>query len=387
MPPVQSVFDRLQAYRNETLNTIQTVTSNMLSMIKTPHKQSKSKRSFLPFLGNVAKSLIGVSTTDDLDQVANKVAILHKENIKLSKTFQHELSLMTSFMTTANKRIDNAFESIQVNNELIEQLAENVSSTVANAAAQQEVLLNISLVQFKYFLQLQNEYQQLFSAYTTLLQGKLSPIIVPHKQLIKTIRHIHSTLFIHRPGFRLLHNAPTYIYEHAEFKLHKSNRSILILVKFPLGFHDQPMKLFRILHYPVPVTNGSSHATQIANLPTYLAISHLNDSYTVLHNSALNECSFDKSSVNCHFSVPLRPKANPHCVLALYNGNKSEIHNLCKFSISSKCSLVAGGEGGQILTRTWKFYFLTSFIYNSKCFNHLKLCILVYVKICYYKIS
>ena len=174
----------------------------------------------------------------------------------------------------------------------------------------------------------------MFTAYTTLLQGKLSPTIVPHTELIKTFRHIHSTLFIHRLGFHLLHNAPTYIYQHAEFKLHKSNRSILILVKFPLGSHDQPMKLFKILHYPIPLTNTSSHATQIANLPAYLAISHLKDSYTVLPDSALNECSFNKSSVNCHFSVPLRSKQNQNCAFALYRGNKTGIHNLCKFRVA-----------------------------------------------------
>lgn len=51
----------------------------------------------------------------------------------------------------------------------------------------------------------------------------------------------------------------------------------------------------------------------------------------MLPESALSECSFDKASVNCHFSVPLRPIAKPNCALALYHGNKTDIHNLCKF--------------------------------------------------------
>lgn len=81
-PEVQSVFDKLQGFLNKTLNTIQTVTSNMLSILKPSHKRSKSIRSFLPFLGNIAKSLIGISTTEVLDKVASKVAILHTENMK-----------------------------------------------------------------------------------------------------------------------------------------------------------------------------------------------------------------------------------------------------------------------------------------------------------------
>ena len=107
-PTVQAVFDRLHKYHNETMNTIHMVTSNMLSMIKTSRKQSKSKRSLLPFLGNIAKSLFGVSTAEDLDRVAEKVAYLHRENTKLAKSFQHKLSLMTSFMKPANNRLDNA---------------------------------------------------------------------------------------------------------------------------------------------------------------------------------------------------------------------------------------------------------------------------------------
>ena len=82
----------------------------MFSMIKTSRKQSKSKRSLLPFLGNIAKSLIGVNTTEELDRVAEKVVYLHKQNTKLAKSFQHELSLWTSFMKTANNRLDNAFK-------------------------------------------------------------------------------------------------------------------------------------------------------------------------------------------------------------------------------------------------------------------------------------
>ena len=332
-PTVQSVFDRLHKYHNETMNAIHMVTSNMLSMIKTSRKQSKSKRSLLPFLGNIAKSLIGVSTTEDLDRVAEKVAYLHRENTKPAKSFQHELSLMTSFMKTANNRLDNAFKSININHETIEQIAQNVTDTVASAAAaaEQELILIISLEQFKNYLQLQNEYQQLFTAFKFLLQGKLSPIIIPQTELIKTIGHIHNTLFLHRPGFNLLHNSPTYFYEHAEFKLHISNGSILILVKFPLGSRNQPMKLFKILNYPIPVTNTSSHATQIDNLSTYLAISHLRDSYSVLPDSALNECTFDMSSVNCHFSVPLQSMAKPNCALALFHGNKLAIHTYATF--------------------------------------------------------
>lgn len=158
-PQVQSVFDKLQGYHNQTLNTIKAVTSNMLSILKSPHKCSKSKRSLLPFLGNIAKSLIGVSTSEKLDRVASNVAILHKENVKLSKTFQHELSLMSSFMSTANNRLDNALKGIQINHDMLEKLAENVSSSIITAAKQQELLLTVSLDQLKYFLLLQNEYQ------------------------------------------------------------------------------------------------------------------------------------------------------------------------------------------------------------------------------------
>ena len=148
-------------------------------------------------------------------------------------------------METANNCLDNAVKSIETNHDLIQQLSININSTVATATAQQDWLLTVALDQSKFHLIIQNEYQQLYTGYTNLLQGKLSPIVISHTELLKTIRHIHSLLFIHRPGYNLLHNAPTYFYHNAEFKLHKSNRSIFILVKFPVGPNDQPMKLFK----------------------------------------------------------------------------------------------------------------------------------------------
>ena len=86
-------------------------------------------------------------------------------------------------MKTANNRLDNAFKCIQINHEMIEQITQNVNDTVASAAAAQELILTISLEQFKYYLQLQNEYKQLFTAYTFLLQGNIFPIIIPHTEL------------------------------------------------------------------------------------------------------------------------------------------------------------------------------------------------------------
>ena len=333
-PSLLPVFHKLASLQNETLNIRNKTISDMLNMLKSPKHRPRSRRALLPFLGNIAKGLIGVSTSEDLDRVANRVNILQKQNAQISKKFNHEISLMTSFMGTANSRLDNAFESIETNHNLIRQFNYNLNTSITAVETKQAWLFAILIEQLNYHMTIQNQYHQLYFGFTSLLQGNLSPIIIPHTELNKVIRQIHTLLFIHRPGFHLLHNAPSYFYKNADFKIHKSEKAVLIAVKFPLGSHDQPMKLFKILHYPVPINTSSPHATQISDLPSYLAISHLRDSYTTLPENALNSCSKDKSSLNCHFTVPMYSLENPNCALALYQGNKSDIHNLCNFRLA-----------------------------------------------------
>lgn len=135
-----------------------------------------------------------------------------------------------------------------------------------------------------------------------------------------------------RPHFKLIHYRASYYYNHADFSLHRSNFALLVTVKFPVSSMLQPYKLFEIIHYPVPLNNSSTHTTYINNLPRYIALSESN--FISLPADALNECTMDKHSTNCHVNFPVQDINQPDCAMSLLSSNKSAVKDNCDFKFS-----------------------------------------------------
>lgn len=335
-PRYENLMEQLANLNNDSITTIQNTREAILNLLQYSNKHSnpsRSRRSLLPFIGDITKSLFGIATTSDLQNVANHVNALQKAHIALNTKFNHEAELLTSFMATTNDRFNNAIAGIQDNHNLIEQYRLKVENTFNDLRNQQSWLMSIVLSQMTHHQVIQQYYSSLFSGFITLLNGKLSPLIIPQQYLSTAISNIRDLLNIHRPEFHLVHSDPTYYYNHADFLVTKGQSNILVTVRFPVASLDQPMKLFKILSYPVPINNTSTHATMISGLPTYFAIPHKHNfqSYVTLTKDSLDLCDHDINYIHCHDNIPTTPLSNPSCPLALYSGNTSLIHELCTF--------------------------------------------------------
>lgn len=337
-PPYTELFVKLANLTTETSQYVNDVTLQIKHMLSEPHNtvRSRSRRSLLPFIGSLSKTLFGTATSGDLELVARHVNRLQKAHIRLSNEFHHESQLLASFMSTTNDRLNNAVSGIHVNHEMIESLRTQMEKTTRNIQVQQAQLMSLVMQQITHHQAFQQSYNNLFQGFISLVSGHLSPFVIPQTDLSNTIKHISLALQSHRPMYKLVHSHANQYYKHADFMVEKHENNILITVRFPLAPLEQPLQLYKVLSFPVPVNQSSTHGTSIPGLPIFLAIPSTKESVTtylsIYDDQIFDQCDHDAKHIYCNRNFAMQSEMD--CAKALYIGNISAIQNLCKFQFS-----------------------------------------------------
>ena len=93
-------------------NTIETI-SKLIPEAQV--KGSRSRRSLLPFIGDLSKSLFGTATLEDINTLARHINALTKRTREMSILLtQHEEGL-SSYITKTNYRMDNLMQGVRDN--------------------------------------------------------------------------------------------------------------------------------------------------------------------------------------------------------------------------------------------------------------------------------
>ena len=163
-----------------------------------------------------------------------------------------------------------------------------------------------------------------------LVKGKLSPFIISPKILKHTISQIQTILNEKFRGFYLVHTSPSHFYSFANILYSRQHSSLFISVKFPISTFSNPLSMFKVLSYPVPINSTSPHATQVLDLPTYFVVTSDNQHFNTFSHEKLQSCR-GSTIFYCSESMPLVSSVSPDCVAALFFNAKEKIHNLCNF--------------------------------------------------------
>ncbi|CAG2252222.1 unnamed protein product [Mytilus edulis] len=93
------------------------------------------------------------------------------------------------------------------------------------------------------------------------------------------------------------------------------HKHLFISIKFPISTFVNPLTLYKINSYPVPINTTSNHATQLLDLPQYLVITSYNRQYAELSDDFIKTCSgidtlyFIAQDNNFHLSLKRIAKA------------------------------------------------------------------------------
>lgn len=95
------------ASHNELVHQINDTLEEMFSIVPIVKHNSRSQRSLLPLIGNLAKGLFCTTTMGDVNVLASHFNALTSKTIKMAHTLEQYGTNMSLYMHTVNKRIDN----------------------------------------------------------------------------------------------------------------------------------------------------------------------------------------------------------------------------------------------------------------------------------------
>ena len=323
---------QLDKVHNRTLKSIDSIIDNIFTLIpEHTISASRKKRSLLPIIGDVGKTLFGFATTKQIQELRNAMSrILNTQNREI-KGFEHEIDILHSFMTTTDNRINNVVKGLKENNIIINQLNNNFQNEYQTLQEKTSIIMSTLTDQLYKSSDLTNTYSKLMNGIFSLLQKKLSTDIIPYNILKDTISNIQDTLRAKRPGFQLLFKDPHFYFRHDHFFFHRQSNKIMVTLKFPIGRLHKPLTLYKVLNFPVPLNISSNHATSILDLPNYLAITTDHSYYIEMSTDRLSECKNYNKLFYCNVNVALTHSTFTKCVLALFKDDRKAIRNTCDF--------------------------------------------------------
>ena len=166
------------------------------------------------------------------------------------------------------------------------------------------------------------------AAIADLVTGKLSPLIIPPGDITTTFYFIQNHLSVQ--GFHVVRQSPQYYYKYGSFTVIRRNHSVFISLEFPITFHKEPFKLYKILSFSVPINDTSRDATQIVDINDYFLISADEHYHVSLPRSTINQCVCISLMI-CPVRPLLKTMKESDCEAVLFQNKKTEIHSKCNF--------------------------------------------------------
>ena len=123
----QPLFQTLMTLHEISLRRIRSVIDHIYSILPEDHHRDKHTRGIFDFGGQILHSLFGVATDDQVDAVRTAARHSLTENANALDVWQRHADTMTSFMSVANKRLDNLAQVVRDHQTVVQTIHDSVS--------------------------------------------------------------------------------------------------------------------------------------------------------------------------------------------------------------------------------------------------------------------
>ena len=332
---VNNVLLEMNQIRQETeviLNNTLSAIAKLVPERKTILK-SRTARSILPLIGDLSKTLFGTATIGDVELLAKHINALNKLTTNIVKSVSQHEDHLSSYIKTVDDRMNNLVKGIKENELAISHIHTQLYESFSNLEQSFSTMSVLIAKQIEKSRKLEHIFGELLEGIYSLVEGKLSPHLISPDTMLKSITDIQSILHNKFKGFHLVYTDPNEVFKNVDSIYARKNTKLYISVKFPISSFPQPLSLFHVLSFPVPINDTSNHATQLLNLPPFIAVTHDLQYYATFKNDDLDQCVKSKL-ISCKFNKVLTPVTHNSCILALFKNDKTLVKNLCDFRVS-----------------------------------------------------
>ena len=193
-------------------------------------------------------------------------------------------------------------------------------------------MLGLLIDQVKTNTQLNHALDQFNNGIISLVNGKLSPLLIPENAMQSTVTDIQMLLQTKFSGFHLTLGSINDIYSASKILYARNNSRIFITIKLPVSYFNEPLTAYEVVSVPVPINSTSRHATQLLDLPIYFIIAGNKQHYAGISTFDFHACS-GKRVKYCQSNKALSPVTSASCVLALFGNDKSQVKASCDLDL------------------------------------------------------
>ena len=315
------------------------------------------RRGLVNFVGDFSKSLFGLATEKDIQQIYSHLETLRKESIsdqdlsaKLKKgiiELRDKFQMLSQYVNTSittNKQLNRQYIGFRHLFATFREATEKEMQTT-----HRQILMDgirIIVVQHRaLYVQSLNHFLNWQASLLTLQHGQLPAHLVPYssiqtglEQLQSAQRHHQQDSFTIQTGDHL----QALYYDTISARTRVFHDHIIITAHVPLITSTKVFDTYKIKPIPNPIPQSSAASTQASSytllkgLPTFLLISRTGQEYTQLEQEQFDSCIGTTFRV-CSNILHVFPIHLPSCASAIFFQQAQDIINkLCTFQLTNK---------------------------------------------------
>ena len=290
--------------------------------------KSRSRRSILPFIGDISHALFGTATSKEVNRLRDHVINLEKRQGEVADQFSKYSEDLSSFMQISNKRLSTMTLGIKDNHNALIKTAK-MFTTVAHTT-EDNLRFSIHLAKDIYLaMSLEESLQEFLQGIQAFINHRISPFLIPFDDLVSTITNINEELVKTRSNLQVKTLTANEMYSSPKFQWTYKNSSIFITYYFPLVSQVSKFTVYKIHSFPFPINSSSSHVTSLPDVPKYLAFSKDQHYYVYLDKLTQSDTYIDSSKAN----LPLYPISQTSCITAIFFDNKQVVKEFCDYRV------------------------------------------------------
>ena len=346
--PLFSYVNNETAHYITLLKNHQTTINALTSTIQ---DSRRSKRGLLDVVGEIGKSLFGLSTVHDARILSQHILKIEEVLNGFSSNDMFKAKHINSFMIETNKRLDGISDALMTNHALIRNL-----STSFHVLMQSSFQMNVQLerlqvrlnefikflpvvlqklnVQITMLAELEKQTVSFIKSLELLHTGVLSTDLVSTSTLQLLINNISTALLHSYPEVQVAYQDISQYYKMSKIHAVSKNGILYIYLQIPLRSVDSLFHLYRSQIYPIPV--GQHHVnvthknamTKITNVARYIAVSDDKNYFIELSDSDLASCTGNEF-LECANPKALVRSEQHTCTSALFFNLTDQALSLC----------------------------------------------------------
>jgi hypothetical protein len=293
----------------------------------------RSKRALFSGLGQIASSLFGLASADDVAAVAQHLKKYQELGAATANQVKTLGAQIGSFMNASDARISNAITAITDIHSSLEVLTQKVDDN-ENTSQEMSGLLLVLIKDAVMYLKSYSVIQARSVAWTLgvqdLLRGFLPANIISPDQVQAMLDEVKRALSVEHSGYAIAHNSASYYYQVQDILFTQSDDSMYITVKIPVTSNAAFLDIFSIVALPLPL-NGTTryNSTLIEDLPAYFGITRDAQYYCEFDYKVYASCTGANVKL-CPAMLSVRERDVVSCASALYFDMPQRVHDHCE---------------------------------------------------------